>query len=137
MYYNPNAGPQRYGTDKTPRPPSVFFDGTRLGLEGNMLATLGIGIPAGLHISLSAVLGYAVRIQDGLPAQAKPFTLMGFVFGAILAVIAMAMVLFFLLSIPTMRGFSSAWQALPWSFCWSTLLRAFRCMQVCSAGQRS
>jgi Zn-dependent protease len=67
-----------------------------------MLATLGIGIPAGLHISLSAALGYAVRLQDGLPPQADPFTLMGFVFGAILAVIAMAMVLFFLLAIPTM-----------------------------------
>jgi hypothetical protein len=67
-----------------------------------MMTTLGIGIPAGLHISLSAVLGYAVRIQDGLPEQAKQFTLMGFVFTAIIAIIAMAMVLFFLLAIPTM-----------------------------------
>ena len=102
MYYNPNAGPQRYGKDQPPRPPNVFFDGTRLGLEGNMLATLGIGIPAGLHISLSVALGYAQRLKDGLPAEARAFTLMGFLFGAILAIVAMAMVLFFLLAIPTM-----------------------------------
>ena len=102
MYYNPNAGPQRYGQDQTPRPPNVFFDGTRLGLEGNMLATLGIGIPAGLHISLGVGLGYARRLAEELPTQAKSFTLMGFLFGAVLAIIAMTMVLFFLLAIPTM-----------------------------------
>jgi hypothetical protein len=102
VYYNPNAGPQRYGTDQTPRPPNVFFDGTRLGLEGTMLATLGIGIPAGLHIGLSVALGYAQRFEEALPAEAKAFSLMGFLFGAILATIAMAMVLFFLLAIPTM-----------------------------------
>jgi hypothetical protein len=67
-----------------------------------MVATLGIGIPAGLHISLSAALGYAIRIQDGLPEQAKQFSLMGFAFTAIIAIIAMAMILFFLLAIPTM-----------------------------------
>jgi hypothetical protein len=67
-----------------------------------MLATLGIGIPAGLHISLSLALGYAQRLQEGLPAEARQFTVMGFVFGAILAVIVTAMILFFLLAIPTM-----------------------------------
>lgn len=102
MYYNPNTGPRQYGKNQPPRPPNVFFDGTRLGLEGNMLATLGIGIPSGLHISLSVVLGYARRLEEGLPAEARAFTLMGFLFGATLAIIAMAMVLFFLLAIPTM-----------------------------------
>lgn len=102
MYFDPNAGPRRSRQVEVPQPPSVFFDGTRLGLEGNMLVTLGIGIPAGLHIALSAVLGYASRLQDGLPAQAKQFTIMGFLFAAILSIIAMAMVLFFAMAIPTM-----------------------------------
>jgi hypothetical protein len=84
-----------------PTPPNAFFDGTRLGLEGTMLSTLGIGIPAGLHIALSATLGYAARL-DNMPEEGKAFTLMGFIFTSLLALIAMAMVLFFLLSIPTM-----------------------------------
>jgi RsiW-degrading membrane proteinase PrsW (M82 family) len=67
-----------------------------------MLVTLGIGIPAGLHIALSAILGYAARLEDGLPAQANQFTVMGFLFASALAIIAMAMVLFFALAIPTM-----------------------------------
>ena len=66
-----------------------------------MLSTLGIGIPAALHIALSATLGYATRL-DNMPEEGKAFTLMGFIFTAILALVAMAMVLFFLLSIPTM-----------------------------------
>jgi hypothetical protein len=66
-----------------------------------MLSTLVIGVPAGLQIALSVVLGYAVRL-DSLPQQPKAFSLMGFIFISILAVVAMAMVLFFLLAIPTM-----------------------------------
>lgn len=84
-----------------PTPPNPFFDGTRLGLEGTMLSTLGIGIPAGLHIALSATLGYATRLGF-MPEEAKAFTLMGFIFISILALVAMAMVLFFMLAIPTM-----------------------------------
>jgi hypothetical protein len=67
-----------------------------------MLVTIGIGVPCGLHIALSAILDYAARLEDGLPAQANQFTVMGFLFAAILAIIAMAMVLFFALAIPTM-----------------------------------
>ena len=93
--------PQRTPTPSAPTPPSAFFDGTRLGLEGTMLSTLAIGIPTGLHIALSATLGYATRL-DSLPQESKAFTLMGFIFVSILALVAMAMVLFFLLAIPTM-----------------------------------
>jgi len=85
-----------------PQPPSPFFDGTRLGLEGSMISTLAIAIPSGLHIALSVVLGYAQRLSDGLPAQARPFSLLGFIFAAILSIVAMSMVLFFGGSIPTM-----------------------------------
>jgi len=85
-----------------PRPPSVFFDGTRLGLEGSMLATLLVAIPGGLHIGLSTILGYAVRYADGLPAEARAFSLFGFIFASLLGVIALAMILFFGGSIPTM-----------------------------------
>ncbi len=67
-----------------------------------MMVTLGIGIPAGLHIALSVILGYAARLEDGLPAQANQFSLMGYLFAATLAIIAMAMILFFALAIPTM-----------------------------------
>ena len=96
-------GSYRQGTrPSAPRPPSVFFDGTRLGLEGTMVVTLAIAIPSGLHIGLSAILGYAIRLADGLPAGAKPFTLFGFIFAGLLGVIAMSMILFFALSIPTM-----------------------------------
>jgi len=66
-----------------------------------MLSTLAIGIPAGLHIALSVVLGYAVRL-DRFPQQGKAFSVTGFIFISILAMVAMAMVLFFLLAIPTM-----------------------------------
>jgi hypothetical protein len=84
-----------------PTPPNAFFDGTRLGLEGTMLSTLTIGVPAGLHIALSATLGYATRLSD-MPQGSKAFSMMGFIFISILALVAMAMVLFFLLAIPTM-----------------------------------
>jgi hypothetical protein len=67
-----------------------------------MVATLAIAIPSGLHIALSVVLGYAIRISEGLPAETKPFTLFGFIFGALLAVIAVSMIMFFAGSIPTM-----------------------------------
>ena len=78
-----NTGPHSYGSQPhIPRPPNVFFDGTRLGLEGNMLTTLALAIPSGLHISLSVMLGYAVRYAEGLPAESKPFALFGFIFGA-------------------------------------------------------
>jgi hypothetical protein len=87
---------------EVPQPPSAFFDGTRLGLEATMLATLAIAIPAGLHIGLSVVLGYATRYADGLPPAAKAFSLGGFVFASLLAIIAMSMLLFFGGSIPTM-----------------------------------
>jgi len=66
-----------------------------------MLSTLAIGVPAGLHIALSATLGYATRL-DSLSQEPKAFSLMGFLFISILALVAMAMVLFFLLAIPTM-----------------------------------
>ena len=102
MYFDPNARPGRSRQVQVPQPPNPFFDGTRLGLEGNMLVTLCIGIPCGMHIALSVVLGYAVRLEDGLPSQAKQFAVMGFLFAAIMAIIAMAMVLFFSLAIPTM-----------------------------------
>jgi hypothetical protein len=93
--------PQRPPQPAAPTPPNPFFDGTRLGLEGTMLATLGIGVPAGLHIALSATLGYAARLES-MAEEPRTFTLMGFIFISILALVAMAMVLFFLLAIPTM-----------------------------------
>jgi hypothetical protein len=96
-------GPYRYGQQQQPaQPPSVFFDGTRLGLEGSMLGTLVVSGLGGLHIGLSAVLGYLVRYSDGLPAEAKPFTLFSFLFLSILASVGLAMVLFFGSAIPTM-----------------------------------
>jgi len=67
-----------------------------------MLATLAIAIPSALHIALSTTLGYTVRYADGLPDETKAFTLFGFIFVTILAVIAMAMVMFFGGAIPTM-----------------------------------
>lgn len=88
-----------------PQPPNAFFDGTRLGLEGSMLATLVIAIPASIQIALASTFGYAVRYAAGLPAQANPFSLSRFVLTLILAVIALAMVGFFVGSIPTM-GYS-------------------------------
>jgi uncharacterized protein YacL len=82
--------------------PNPFFDGTRLGLEGNMLATLAIAIPAGLHIALSVLTGYAVRYSVGMPEGPAKFSVFGFVFTSILAIVAMSMVMFFMLAIPTM-----------------------------------
>jgi hypothetical protein len=67
-----------------------------------MLATLTIAIPSGLHIALSTTLGYAVRYGEGLPDETKPFALFGFILIAILAVIAIAMAMFFGGAIPTM-----------------------------------
>jgi hypothetical protein len=93
--------PQRTPPPSAPTPPNAFFDGTRLGLEGTMLSTLAIGIPAGLHIALSATLGYATRLES-LTQDPRAFSLMGFIFTSILTLVAMAMVLFFLLAIPTM-----------------------------------
>ena len=93
----------RQGTrPPVPTPPNVLFDGTRLGLEGTMLSTLAMAIPSGLHIALSVTLGYAVRLEEGLSPGLKDFSLVGFIFVAIVALIAMSMVLFFLLAIPTM-----------------------------------
>lgn len=95
--------PYRYGQQQQPaQPPNVFFDGTRLGLEGSMLATLFVALLGGLHIGLSAVLGYLTRYSDGLPEAAKPFTFFSFLFISILAVVALAMILFFASAIPTM-----------------------------------
>jgi hypothetical protein len=109
-------GSQRYNQqDEATRPPNVFFDGTRLGLEGSMLSTLVIAGLGGLHIGLSVTLGYAVRIAQGLPDQAKPFALFGFVFASIFAALALAMVLFFGTSIPTMAySMVLVWAMLRW-----------------------
>jgi len=96
-------GPYRYGQQQQPaQPPSVFFDGTRLGLEGSMLSTLIVAGLGGLHIGLSFVLGFLVRYEQGLPAEAKPFALMSFLFVSALAMVALAMALFFGSAIPTM-----------------------------------
>lgn len=96
-------GPYRYGQQQQPvQPPNVFFDGTRLGLEGSMLSTLVVAGLSGLHIGLSAVLGFLVRYEDGLPVEANPFAFFSFLFISILAMVAMAMVLFFGSAIPTM-----------------------------------
>ena len=98
-----NGGPYRPQTEhQAPRPPSIFFDGTRLGLEGTMIATLAIAIPAGLHIGLSTTLGYLMRYADGLPEQAKTFSLFGFLFTALLGLVGLSMFMFFGNAIPTM-----------------------------------
>jgi len=95
--------PHRQGTrPPVPAPPNMFFDGTRLGLEGTMLSTLAMAIPSGLHIALSVALGYAARLENGLPPGPKDFAFVGFIFIAIVALVAMSMVLFFMLAIPTM-----------------------------------
>lgn len=97
------GGPYIYGRGpQAPRPPNPFFDGTRLGLEGNMLVTLGIAIPGGLHIALSAILGYAVRYQDLAKVEPRTFALFGFLMASLLAAVALAMLLFFVLAVPTM-----------------------------------
>lgn len=90
---------------KVPQPPNVFFDGTRLGLEGTMLATLATAIPGGLHIALAVKLGYALRLADFARVEPKSFSLFAFFFIATLAVISLSMIFFFMLAIPTM-GYS-------------------------------
>jgi hypothetical protein len=96
-------GPYRYGQQQQPvQPPNVFFDGTRLGLEGSMLSTLVVAGLGGLHIGLSSVLGFLIRYEDGLPAEAKQFTFVSFLFISVLAMVALAMILFFGSAIPTM-----------------------------------
>jgi hypothetical protein len=97
------------------QPPSVFFDGTRLGLEGSMLSTLAVAGVGGLLIGLSTTLGYAVRLAQGLPEQAKPFSLFGFLFTSIIAIIALSMLFFFGTSIPTMAySMVLVWVMLRW-----------------------
>ena len=96
-------GPNRYDRQsEATRPPNVFFDGTRLGLEGTMLTTLIVAGLGGMHIGLSSSLGYAVRMVEGLPEQAKPFALFGFLGISVLSFVSLAMLLFFSTSIPTM-----------------------------------
>jgi hypothetical protein len=87
---------------QVPQTPNVFFDGTRLGLEGTMLATLATAIPGGLHIALAVKLGYALRLDDFARVEPKSFSLVSFLFIAVVAVIALSMTMFFLLVIPTM-----------------------------------
>jgi hypothetical protein len=101
-------GSYRYGQQQQPvQPPNIFFDGTRLGLEGSMLSTLVVAGLGGLHIGLSGVLGYLVRYEDGLPAEAQQFTFFSFLFISLLAMVALAMILFFGSAIPTM-GYAMA-----------------------------
>ena len=111
-----DLGPRRYDQqDQIVQPPNVFFDGTRLGLEGNMLSTLIVAGLGGLQIGLSVTLGYAVRLAEGLPDQAKPFALFGFLFVSGLAMLALSMVLFFGTSIPTMAySMLLVWGMLRW-----------------------
>lgn len=85
-----------------PQPPNVFYDGTRLGLEGTMLATLATAIPGGLHIALAVKLGYALRLEDFARVEPKSFSLFAFLFITVIAVIALSMTMFFMLAIPTM-----------------------------------
>ena len=111
-----DLGPRRYNSQsEATRPPSVFFDGTRLGLEGGMLGALTISGLGGLHIGLSVTLGYAVRYAEGLPDQAKPFALFGFLLTSIIASMALAMLLFFSTAIPTMvYSMVLVWGMLRW-----------------------
>jgi hypothetical protein len=96
-------GPYQYSQQQQPgQPPNVFFDGTRLGLEGALLAALVSAGLSGVHIGLSAVLGYLVRYADGLPTEADPFALFTFLLVSLLATIAVAMLCFFGSAIPTM-----------------------------------
>lgn len=97
------AGPYRYSQQRQPpHPPSAFFDGTRLGLEGTMLATLLFAIPGGLHIALSVTLGYAIRYAEGLPPEARAFSFGAFIFASIAGIISLSMLMFFGGAIPTM-----------------------------------
>ena len=101
--------------NEVPQPPSVFFDGTRLGLEGSMLSTLILAGVGGLHIAISVTLGYAVRYADGLPDQAKPFAFFSFLFIWLFAILALAVVLFFGVTIPTMAySMGLVWGMLRW-----------------------
>jgi hypothetical protein len=111
-----DLGPRRYNQQsQVTQPPNVFFDGTRLGLEGSMLGTLTLAGIGGLHIGLSTTLGYAVRYAEGLPDQAKPFTLFGFILTSILAFVALSMLFFFGTSIPTMAySMGLVWGMLGW-----------------------
>jgi len=112
-----DLGPRRYNQQsEATRPPSVFFDGTRLGLEGSMLSTLIMAGIGGLHIGLSTTLGYAVRYAEGLPDQAKPFAFFGFFFAFLLAFVALSILLFFGTSIPTMvYSMGLVWGMLRWA----------------------
>jgi hypothetical protein len=67
-----------------------------------MLATMVVAGLGGLHIGLSSVLGFLVRYEQGLPVEAKPFALVSFLFVSALAMVALAMALFFGSAIPTM-----------------------------------
>ena len=93
--------PQRGQRPVPPQPPNPFFDGTRLGLEGTMFTTLAVAIPAAIHIAIAVNLGYAVRLDD-IPQDPRALSIMGIVMVTILAVVAMAMVMFFMLAIPVM-----------------------------------
>ena len=109
--------PRRYNQqNEAMHPPNVFFDGTRLGLEGSMLGALTIAALGGLHIGLSTTLGYAVRYAEGLPDQARPFAFFGFLFTSLLACIALAMLFFFGAAIPTMAySMALVWGMLRWA----------------------
>ncbi len=111
-----DLGPYRYDQQsEATRPPSVLYDGTRLGLEGSMSVTLIVAGLGGIHVGLSSTLGYAVRYAEGLPDQAKPFAFFGFFFVSLLAIVALAMLLFFGTSIPTMAySMALVWMMLRW-----------------------
>ena len=85
-----------------PQEPSPFFDGTRVGLEGAMLAVLAIAIPAGLHIGLSASLRHLVRFAEGAAGQGRAFAPVPFLFASLLGIVALGVLLFFANAIPTM-----------------------------------
>jgi hypothetical protein len=95
--------PYRYD-DRTapPSPPNVLFDGTRLGLEATMLSALCIAIPAGLHVGLSANLGYFIRHAEVLTVEARAFALGSFLFSSLGGMLVLCMALFFGIAIPTM-----------------------------------
>jgi hypothetical protein len=66
-----------------------------------MFSTLAMAIPAAIHIAIAVNLGYAVRLQD-LPRDPRTLSIMGVVGVTILALVAMAMIMFFMLAIPVM-----------------------------------
>ena len=102
-----------------PQPPSVFFDGTRLGLEATMLAVLATVVPGGLHLGLSTALGQLARYAPSAASPIEGFNPFRFLFASLMGIVGLAVFMFFVEAIPTMAyGMGSVALVLHWPRRW-------------------